>query len=240
MKQSCLCVLGVLTVSGASTLEAATNLNDGGVTVLTAAARDWQVSSTANSTNREPIILPYIDSHSVSQGLAAVDNLYAFDGTLFKIEFDQSRPGLGNSHALSEGTIYFSVSGNDRYLLSGEYSAVDPDPRAFNFRVSLRDLTTGEVLVESTQGSNSTPNESFVIGGIGGDAVNTFSGSLTGPLLAGHQYQFWYEAQTYAHLTDDGATASGVIRFVVPEPSSTLLFGLAGAISLNVRRRRKL
>jgi hypothetical protein len=76
-------------------------------------------------------------------------------------------------------------------VASGQYgfSSVNDTVRIV-YSTFLRDDTAGSILFNSTQQSLATPNEQFALGGMGGDNLNTFTGSLTGTLIAGHNYRW--------------------------------------------------
>ena len=97
-------------------------------------------------------------------------------------------------------------------------------------------------LFENIQQSDATPNEFFTLGLTGGDANNTLTGSLTGTLIAGREYQLFFDAFTQSQPTAGGsATASGFFRLTfVPEPSTLLLatIGLLGLGWYGWRRRK--
>jgi len=128
-----------------------------------------------------------------------------FTNSSFNISMNHSRPGGLDSNSGTGGDIFFSVSAPTPYSASGTYTAVDPNPRHVNLDALLLDLTTNQTLLNSHQRSIATPNESFTLGEMGGDTENTFTGSLTGNLVVGHQYKFTYQGQTYANSSDDGA-----------------------------------
>jgi hypothetical protein len=88
----------------------------------------------------------------------------------------------------------------------------------------------------STQTSHATPNESFTFGFF----INVDIGSLTGTLIAGHDYRFFHDFGIVSSPTApvSGATASGFTSLhlsVIPEPSTALLLGL-GLFGLGARR----
>ena len=73
-------------------------------------------------------------------------------------------------------------------------ATVDPDGRRTYLRASLFDLDLTSMVFESFQESFSTVNESFTLGLSEGDLTNIFTGSLSGTLIAGHEYHFFYNA----------------------------------------------
>jgi len=129
------------------------------------------------------------------------------------------------------------------YVAAGSYSAVDPDGQGIELDVGLYDLTLSSYLFDSTQGSLSTPNESFTLGETGGDDSNTSIGSLTGMLIAGHDYAYFYSAliAQLSPLPFSDATASGSVSLSftpIPEPGPGLLLAL-GLVGIAVIRRRR-
>jgi hypothetical protein len=161
----------------------------------------------------------------------------------------QKRSGVFGNYSQVEGaSLFFTVATNASYSLSGAFSSVDVTTAGYVFIQSfLRDQTTSATLYNNDQYSKNTLNESFVLGGSGGDWGNDISGSLTGSLTAGHQYAWYYYAATQAYPdADGGATATGFFRLdigggapshTVPDGSTTLaMFGLT-VLSLAVGRR---
>lgn len=152
-------------------------------------------------------------------------------------EFSQERDGQMDSFSVSLGKVRFTAVANSTFSLSGIYSASHVTTASHLYlRADFTDLTTSQ-WVNSEQTSEYTLNESFILGGGGGDSANVFIGSLTGSLIAGHNYEFSYAATTHALFgADGGATASGFVRLdigggapsnAVPDSGTTLaLLGL--------------
>lgn len=155
--------------------------------------------------------------------------------------FDQKRSG-DVYHAFADGndaTMYFTADANTTYSLSGAYSSTGVSSAGqVYFSSNLYDQTAGSYNFYNYQSSVYTLNENFVLGGVDGDIYNGLSGSLTGSLIAGHSYEWIYEAVTtrnYDH-TDGGATATGFLRLdigggatsSVPDGGGTLaMIGMA-------------
>ena len=93
-------------------------------------------------------------------------------------------------------------------------------------------------MFRETSQSRSTSNESFLLGVAGdGDYFKSTTGSLTGNLLAGHNYRFFFNSLIQAFgpsgETLVAATANGNVTLQigsVPEPPflALMTFGLAG------------
>lgn len=177
-----------------------------------------------------------------------VDYTGSGDNVTLMSTLNQKRSGdfLDISRGLNSA-LYFTVAANSSYTLSGAYSAVDVTTAgSLSFASFLYDLTTSSYLFENAQGSKNTLNESFVLGGTGGDTLNFLVGSLTGSLIAGHNYVWYSDAITNAAPdADGGATTTGFFRLdiagdappAVPDGGATLaLLGLSVAALAACRR----
>lgn len=215
------------------------SLNGGGTTQLTTNASDSAGGSVSETQN--PATLPYLDVSSSVDGLASSDAAYDFGGGGFDIVLSHARVAATNSIGQLDADIYFSVDMDVAFVASGSYTAIDPLGNRVNYFVFLHDLTTATDVFYSYQESRSTPNESFTLGGTSGDHGNTFTGSLSGTLLAGHEYRLGTNTFVFSQSASAaGASASGSISLaLVPEPGSAilLLVGL-GMLGTTARRSR--
>lgn len=169
--------------------------------------------------------------------------------TTMSYALDQQRPGAFISRGQSFNQyLTFSVDVDSTYDLSGDYTVTDvtTDSGQVLFNLYLYDETDATYLAYNRQESRNTTNESFTLGLMEGDYVHEFTGSLTGDLLVGHQYRWFWQALTQTNPdADGGASAVGNITLTVhdanpiPEPATFTLFaiGLAGLCAM--RRRRK-
>jgi hypothetical protein len=166
------------------------------------------------------------------------------DGVTLLNTLNQKRSGLYND--LTQGYnayMYFTVDINSTYALSGAYGVTDVSTAGYVFiESSLRDLTASPYLFFERQSSYYTLNEHFVLGGMGGDDSNYLIGSLTGSLIAGHQYQWFNRAfSTAYHGPDGGTTATGYFQLdidPVPDGGSTLMLLCLTVLSLAAFRRK--
>jgi hypothetical protein len=163
-------------------------------------------------------------------------------------QFNLSRQGsLMDYSQTYDSTLRFTVDSNTGYNASGNMLVDDnglSSGRVY-FHSYLRDLTTNTILFESQTHSQSTTDEFFTLGSLDGDLVNFQQGTLSGTLIAGHQYAWYSNAQIYAYPDpDNGATATGffslTVGAIVPEPSSILtLTGLGLSFAAGGWRRRR-
>jgi hypothetical protein len=144
------------------------------------------------------------------------------------------------------------VNTDTTYSLSGMFSATDVgSPGRVYSNVLLYDQGAGTMLFQDWNDSYSTANESFILGVAGdGDVSNFTIGSLTGNLLAGHNYRLFFKDFIQAYPTaDQGASATGCVTLAiggatgggscgtsVPAPAPLALFGL-GLLALGIRRK---
>ncbi|MBW2267847.1 MAG: PEP-CTERM sorting domain-containing protein [Deltaproteobacteria bacterium] len=233
-----LLTLGLL-LPGLSASALTVTLNGSGTSYLTSTATD--VSGPSSSETVNPAALPYSYTSTNVDGGASSESVYALTNAGFDITLDHSRVSALNSSAISYGNIRFSVDQNIDYVASGSYSAVDSGGRQIYLNMNMYDVTASATVFQSFQLSEATPNESFTLGGSGGDSSNQLLGSLTGTLIAGHEYSLNYNAfiKAYPTASTSGATASGSVSLTfIPEPSTALLLGL-GLIGFGASRRRR-
>jgi hypothetical protein len=182
-----------------------------------------------------PTALSYSYTSTSVDGGSSSQSVYDLSDSAFNITFDQSRTTAEFSEGRSWGYIYFTVDQDVYYSAAGAYSAIDPDGLLLSQTAWLSDVGTGFDVFKFSQGSDSTPNESFLLGAAGGDSSNVGLGSLSGTLTAGHDYRFWYDSYVSAWPSSSwtNATSSGYVSLSftpIPEPSSALLvsLGLSG------------
>ena len=152
-----------------------------------------------------------------------------FNSAIMSASFVQSRGG--NLEGYSDGYVasYFTPDANMSYTAVGSYSN---SGGVTYFASQLYDATADVVLFESIQESNGVA-AAFTLGGLAGNTTNNYwEGSLTGTLLADHNYEWWSDAYTFAgYDADGGATASGEVSLTfgtaaVPEASSLIVWSL--------------
>ena len=110
-------------------------------------------------------------------------------------------------------SLLFTADANSGYVLEGVYTAIDANGWRTAMQVHLYDQTAADYLFQNIQRSNATPNESFTLGLEDGDLSPVLVGSLTGNLLAGHQYQLYFRIYISNTANEDTtpATASGTL-----------------------------
>jgi hypothetical protein len=170
---------------------------------------------------------------------ALLDDALSFD-------FAHSRSSGLDEVVSTEVSVDFTVPTDRTYALSGLYSVLDASGRFTSLSVGLRWLRGPQDTVNlfnNGQQSQSTPNETFVVGEAGGDLSNGLGGSLTGLLVGGETYQLRFQIglQNFPAPAGDAATASGNILLSltpIPEPTTAVLVGL-GLIGLAATTRRR-
>jgi hypothetical protein len=180
------------------------------------------------------------DGATVATTSVTVTNSY------LQLDFTHSRTAAGGS-AISDDDAFpsflFSVSAPIYVTVSGFYTVTDTGAGdSVTFVAHIENNFTHEVLHQTNLWSRFTPNESFVVGQLGGDTNNSVTGATTHLLSPGVPYYLnWYAGiqDLRADAGDTGATAVGQIRFdFVPEPSSALLLG-GGLAWLGAARGRR-
>lgn len=186
--------------------------------------------------------LPFSDSTLAVDGVDSSETTYDFSNAGFLFSVDHARDGDFSHWTSSNGGIYFSVDDAVDYVAAGSYSAVNPDPQNIALLAGLFDLTTSTTVFLSEQQSSSELNESFVLGLMEGDLSNQLIGSLTGTLIAGHDYIFQYDVTSANINTLTGGAVTGLGNLsltFVPEPSTAVLLGIGlGGLARRRTRRR--
>lgn len=202
--------------------------------------QSWGGASSGQFTEEvvRPLAIPFSNSSRVVYGSTTTTVTHDLSDRGFQIDFDFA-PGsgsLGGSSAM--GQFSFSVDQDTPYLAEGWLTAMDPDAHSLRFVVILHDNHIGDFVFYSAQDSISTPNESFTLGGNGGDFSNQSFGDFSGTLLAGHRYELFYNnglfdlAAPYA----SGTSASGSFSLLLPEPGMATLV-LLGGLGMALRAR---
>lgn len=161
----------------------------------------------------------------------------------FSATFDQSRTGGPFDSAYGWTSSDFSASNDEPYSISGTFT--NSGGRT-SLEAYLYDDTAGTFLFHNYQ--ENVGGTTLTLGNTAGNTGNSYLiGSLTGNLVAGHQYQ-WYAAAFMDAFpsADDGATASGFanLQFAAtpaPEPASMLAWSLiagVGAVGYRLRKRK--
>ena len=210
----------------------------------------WQLQTRAGESGlpgtaafETVVALPFNFVRSVTDGGASAVTTYAFTTaagrTTFDFSFEHARTDLADSLATSGGFIDFTVEpGSDlRYAFEGTYALEGTG--WIGLSAQLFDLTDNTMVFRSLQVSQSTVNETLVVGGLAGDLSNTLVGSPTGSLIAGHQYRMGYVYEIHTRpATAGAATADGTFSFnVIPAPDAAAL-GLTGLAAAAWFRRR--
>lgn len=210
------------------------------------------VANPINRATQNTVSLPFHTSDIVSvPGLATSTTTYDFEvmgeSASFQFGFDQQifsdhTPVLlqteGNSPYLE-----FSITGSQqlRYSLDGFFTGTG-EADVFIMTVILVDLTNripGEfgtrptTLFYNDQDSRNATDESFVLGGTGGNNTHALDGTATGLLTPGVTYGLSYDF-VMQDRDSSPVSALGELNLnisPIPEPSSIVLLSM-GVISL--------
>jgi hypothetical protein len=213
--------------------------------------------SGASTAKYRPITALTVNNSAdaTSIGDNSAGTTYNLSPTAFDVSFTESRGGARWSYAQSYGELYFMpTDDHTTYALSGSYTFTTPYAGLFS---RLYDVDTATYLFDehTTFNDSGLPGGTFTVGGAEGQFNRTTSGALSGTLIAGHHYQWFYQATIQANPNaDDGASATGGLRLEFsdldlalapgdPVPLPTTALGgllLLGTLSArNLKRPRK-
>jgi hypothetical protein len=173
------------------------------------------------------------DDQMNTQGTVAAATIPGYSSTVISLynpaslsgSFVQSRPA-GSGYAYGLASAKFTADVDIPYAASGNFVSSDGDSVLISY---LYDYTSNSYAFYSAQES-SAGLAAFTLGGATGNYYNTFTGSLTGTLLAGHSFEWFGSGKAEAvFVVDGGAVASGFASLTfgaVPEQVSVLVWFL--------------
>jgi hypothetical protein len=196
------------------------------------------------------VALPFNFTRTVQSDASSSISEYAFQttpsGATFHFEFDHVRDGDGppggigrGDFAYSAGSIAFTIAEAKYYDIDGFYDLMG-QPNGMSLFVSLIRMPTQETIYDSEQSGAGVVDQHFIVGGLSGSNFNNLMGSPSGGLQSG-SYLFSYQYTIRAVTSDSGASATGMLEFLItPEPGTFLpVFLAATAIALQRRTRRR-
>lgn len=150
------------------------------------------------------------------------------DSAAISGNFIQSRQGVLASRVEGALIVDFVTDTAAPYSASGAFSGTGGETQLESY---LWDNTTNSYLYDAVQVSIGAPG-AFILGGANGNALNYFTGSLTGTLTPGHSYLWVGTGLSDARFGADlGAEASGTVSLTIgtiPEASSAMVWSLLG------------
>ena len=250
MKLFSLLLAGMSVVLIAETAEASITINASDFSALAQSGHYTQLNVLdGQSFDPTPYLNEVNDSDGGNTSSNDIDWRVTNGQTVLSLDMTHERTGTSNTLVKTISHVYFTADSNssDPFELLGNYKVTD---KVINDETSsgtvylyadLHDLTANSYPFMNLQYSQNTPNEEFVLGGLGGDfSSDLLVGGLTGNLFPTHQYEFTTIAYTQAYPGSDfGNSATGNFTLkigtaetsgAVPEPLSLMVWvGLIAA-----------
>jgi hypothetical protein len=188
-------------------------------------------------------------SSTADASMTGSDSSFEYDISI-QHAIDNSTGKAGPDYAETVVSVLnFLASENATYTLSGLYEVGGASALEASVESYLYDLTASSFLfLDTTRSRNLSGSASFHLGDVGdGNYMNDTNGSLTGNLLAGHQYYFSLNARIINRSSSGYNSASGAAsgRYALEVGSATApepgVLGLLGAslLGLGLTRRRR-
>lgn len=214
---------------------------------LTTSVADFSGENRSfNAITETTVQLPFSQTTTRSYKQSTSTSSYSFDvsasGAVFDFDFAHVRGGHGptsqypGAMAHSTGWVRFHVNQPVTYTFSGQYALSGSNGLWCDaFMVD----SVQSYLFNSEQYSDTVPDESFILGEMGGADHNVLAGAPTGSLMPGETYSIGYDYSITATASDAGASAVGWLRFTVtPEASSSVLAFTVVVASSQIRTTR--
>lgn len=221
-------VMGLGVAAAASVLpasQATAGISISAASSVNAYAGNTEVGTTATDN---PSGIPYNKTTTATDEVAGTSAVqFVLSNTSFASAFTAN---VADPFSFANGQVQlvFTPSTDLAYNLSGSYSETGASSFHSLF-VDLSDLTTKTPLFDNLQSSASVTNETLTLGNQAGTDSNSLSGSLTGTLLADHQYSL-----SIATETDGMPQLTFALGEITPFSFVPLGTGANGSVSLGL------
>jgi hypothetical protein len=154
-----------------------------------------QIELVGTNATDNPSSVPYNKTTTANDQFAGVSSVQLnLTDNSFLTSFSAT---VADPFSYTSGNVQlvFTPTADLSYNLSGSHTETGASS-FHSFSVDLTDLTTKTQLFDNLQDSYTVYGETLALGNQGGNEENTLSGSLTGTLLANHQYGLTIGSET--------------------------------------------